>query len=788
MAKLKYKISARATILLGREGVSKADGAMVELIKNTYDADADVCFLCFDNSENLIYLYDNGSGMDQDTIANCWMLIGTANKKKDYVSSKNNRIKSGEKGIGRFALDRLGSKCTMFTKSINTNKMLKWQTDWSEFENTEKMLDQMEADIDEIDQDFQSILPEKFRANIDAFVEKENLKRKSINVNLIDPYKSGTLFVIGNLRDEWQDDEKKKFIDGLITLIPPSEQASFYIGIMDSLDSDSQIIFNPVSEEYDYKIKARFEDGIFNVNLYRNEFDLKAIPKEVFEMEDFLKEPYRYEDFGKDVFKLKYSISELMKTKDEKLIENVRRLGNFKFDYVFMKVTLRDDSKETFYYKQISRKRKKWLEEYGGIKIYRDNFFVRPYGDPTSESFDWLALEERHAKNPEGVADKRSNWHVRNRQSQGTVFISRVDNYQLLDKANREGIIENEYFTTFKNVLLAIISIFEKDRAYIARALKSYTENKDEKEKTKSEAREIAKRMQAENEEQEAKQKIKNNNSEQNKNDAEGDASKDEEKEKLATAVRYYEEEREDLLSELQQLRAIATNGLLTSTIAHDLKGLRAQLVSRVDTLEYLMKANKTELLNRSIKDLKDNDAFLKDWLFVITEQTRKDKRQRKKGDICLTVKKVVTSMSTILARKKVDIIIAECSENIERRIFEADFESIFYNLIINSIEAFEKAAREKRVIDIIFQTDDDWIIINYRDNGCGLEGLFDNPYDVFRLGVTSKKDKTGSDIGTGMGMYIVASTLREYNSSYELTEIVNGFGLNIKIPKGVLR
>ena len=85
MGKVKYKISARATILLGREGVSKADGAIVELIKNTYDADAEICFICIDAEQDTIYLVDNGSGMDSKIIEECWMLIGTANKRDNYI-------------------------------------------------------------------------------------------------------------------------------------------------------------------------------------------------------------------------------------------------------------------------------------------------------------------------------------------------------------------------------------------------------------------------------------------------------------------------------------------------------------------------------------------------------------------------------------------------------------------------------------------------------------------------------------------------------------------------------
>ena len=63
MEKMKYKISSRTTILLGREGVSRADGAIIELIKNTYDADADFCYIAFDLENDVLYILDNGVGM-----------------------------------------------------------------------------------------------------------------------------------------------------------------------------------------------------------------------------------------------------------------------------------------------------------------------------------------------------------------------------------------------------------------------------------------------------------------------------------------------------------------------------------------------------------------------------------------------------------------------------------------------------------------------------------------------------------------------------------------------------
>ena len=132
MEKMKYKMSSRATILLGRENVSRVDGAIIELVKNTYDADAGFCYLCFDTEHDRIFILDNGSGMTKGIIETCWMLIGTDNKRIEYLSP-GMRIKSGEKGIGRFALDRLGGKCKMYTKSQN-EPLIQWETDWSAFE------------------------------------------------------------------------------------------------------------------------------------------------------------------------------------------------------------------------------------------------------------------------------------------------------------------------------------------------------------------------------------------------------------------------------------------------------------------------------------------------------------------------------------------------------------------------------------------------------------------------------------------------------------------------------
>ena len=73
-------------------------------------------------------------------------------------------------------------------------------------------------------------------------------------------------------------------------------------------------------------------------------------------------------------------------------------------------------------------------------------------------------------------------------------------------------------------------------------------------------------------------------------------------------------------------------------------------------------------------------------------------------------------------------------------------------------------------------ETADEWFL-QYRDNGEGLNKVFKDPYDIFNFGTTSKNG------GTGLGMYIIASTAREYNAEYKITENISGFGLDFKFP-----
>ena len=470
------------------------------------------------------------------------------------------------------------------------------------------------------------------------------------------------------------------------------------------------------------------------------------------------------EDFFKGTYEVKYTIAELTGNDTSVFADMCRQVGPFDFCFIFMKLSNRGEG--PYYYKTVSKKRKAWMENHGGLKIYRDNFLVRPYGDPTSKSFDWLGLDARKGVNPVAISDKSGQWHVNNSQLQGTVLISRVFNASILDKSSREGIIENEYFEALSSLLISIISIFEKDRAYIVRNIKQYNDSQNQREKAKEEAVDIAKTLLG--------KKCKQ---------ATGQQETASDAEKLAEAVQIYQEEREELISEIKLLRALATNGLMTTTMVHDLKSINALLVSRVRGFRLAIKQNDAIQIQRNLDDLRTNDEFLKSWITVITTQTKKDRRKRLKKDIYKTVAESLKLIKPILDRKMVNINFSTDGGEAYKKIFATDFDSIIYNLIINSIESFQETKVAERLIEIVLESRD-ILTIHYSDNGHGLTDAFKkNPYSIFEYGTTSKFDAEGKAVGTGLGMYIVASSINEYNGRYTITKVENGFGLDITIP-----
>ena len=141
---LRWRFDVNTFRLIGRELITDRITAVFELTKNCYDANSTKVELEFYNVgekkvSSKILIKDNGIGMSFKDIRDKWMVVGTNSKRKTLYSPKPfKRRFVGEKGIGRFAVDKLGSKLTIRTKQKGEHNWLIVHIDWDKYEKLSK--------------------------------------------------------------------------------------------------------------------------------------------------------------------------------------------------------------------------------------------------------------------------------------------------------------------------------------------------------------------------------------------------------------------------------------------------------------------------------------------------------------------------------------------------------------------------------------------------------------------------------------------------------------------------
>ena len=139
---------ARILKILGDELISSDQVALIELIKNSYDADATAVDVLFagdiENGQGSIQIIDNGVGMSLQTIQSAWMEPATHIKRVNTRSELFRRRVLGEKGIGRFAASRLADSLLISTRQPDADKELSAFVDWTAFDDESKYLDEIE--------------------------------------------------------------------------------------------------------------------------------------------------------------------------------------------------------------------------------------------------------------------------------------------------------------------------------------------------------------------------------------------------------------------------------------------------------------------------------------------------------------------------------------------------------------------------------------------------------------------------------------------------------------------
>lgn len=736
MPKIPFNVDAYTAKLIGRENVSGLDGAILELVKNTYDADASVCFLYYEKSSDTLYLGDNGTGMTEEIILKHWMTIGSSSKSINFKTKKG-RVQTGAKGIGRFALDRIADQCDLLT--ISKNEHLLWSVDWDSFKLGQKITD-ITASLDSTDISFEKFMEGIYNKDVIKLIKKTFVT-------------TGTIFKLNNLRDTWDNEVVESIRNNLLTLIPPEfkEVYNIYLFEQNTKFEEAALLQDNGEFSFDYKIDFNVSlDGKVIVDIIRDEFNFggdfdRIILEAGFDTRD--KEYFKGSPISKE-----YTFSEILASKENV----VNSIGTFKGTLYFSKITAAKADKEKYYYKEISG-RPDLRDSFGGIRIYRDGFRVRPYGDPKMSAYDWLMLASRKNKSPAAISHETGSWRVNADQMHGSVYISRT-NITLPDQANRQGIVETKEFKQLRDFLRNIIKLFEQDRQYVCRTLSKYY---DKTHPTASIEAELKKKITEDS---------KSKNSTQS-NPSSSYIPTSIEVSKVSVLIEKKDATIQELENEVKMLRVLATTGIVTNTYVHELKALTHKL-----NMKIIMAKESLELDHDDVAALKQinaandiREAFTS-WFRVTIESVRRDKRQMQEANMQLLLSKLVDAWKDSLKPKNITIHLAD--NDAVFKCFPYEIESIINNLIANSATAFDKAAYTEKSIYINVHQTNNGIVVSYNDNGPGLSPAYKKrPWLILESFESDKKNNMGDMIGTGMGMWIINRIVNEYNGSIDLSE-----------------
>ena len=396
-----FQPTGRLIMSIGKDLIKDLPAALVELVKNSYDADASYVKITYRKNEKelKIIIEDDGHGMSQDTVLNAWMVPSTDFKLKQK-NSPNGRIYQGRKGIGRYAVSLLGNKLELITIKDGLKTIANF--DWSEF-NSEKKLSEIPIVIttektNQANGTKLIIINELDNGLVDKITEIDSQKVEKELSKLLSNVKDFKIIV--NYENFYNEKEKNVYKE---------------ISQLEFNDAWNYKLVGDIYTDFSYKLKYfnfyTKEEKIFE-NTFKEELKKNFIP------------------CGK------VSIDYRVYDKDPEGIELIMNFINGNQNTNLSKTEI-----------------KEMLIDQSGISIYRNDFRIRPYGD---KGFDWLNLDAKRVQNP--------SMSIGSEQINGKINIESEENSGLKEKSARDGLYENANFDTLQRIANLSLNLLEKER------------------------------------------------------------------------------------------------------------------------------------------------------------------------------------------------------------------------------------------------------------------------------------------------------------------------------------
>lgn len=434
-----FKPYARLMNILGDQLITDKIVAVIEILKNCYDADSPSAEVRFGNLDKIglndlpleeqayIEISDTGCGMSLEKVQNVWMRPATPDKLKkksqQLTTTASGRVVQGEKGIGRFAIHKLGDKIELYTKAAGENEV-RLIMDFSDYDPDNVNLFNQNSSyklLDEVSNNwYENFPPEKVTTS------------------------SGTIIRIYNLRERWTDTDLKNLYKNIQRLIPPVDKNAETLGIKVKRDFDALMFIDDIP--YTAEEVMTFDDVI-----ERAQFTIIGSVDEKCNIKFDYKSSIYHREIHSEFNLLnsnELSTRNYNLTGIKEILKSERHPQCGGFCFTFYAFDLKKPDRTI-----LNEDLKRFIKD-NFVYVLRDGLRVYPYGE---KGVDWLELDKKRSTIKAGQ-------FISYNDLTGFVYITQEQNPRLKDASNRQGIVNADgAFDDFRNLVTAVTEIFNAE-------------------------------------------------------------------------------------------------------------------------------------------------------------------------------------------------------------------------------------------------------------------------------------------------------------------------------------
>lgn len=729
---ISFQTEGRLLQELGERLVAKPEVALVELIKNSYDADATFCEVSLRHRERIIVIQDDGCGMSFEQFSQRWMRIATANKVQERTSAEFKRRLTGQKGIGRFAVRFLG-------RSMKLDSVA-----WDE---KRKVKTHLVADFDWVELDKQSNLE-------DAQIPYRLLRAEPTA-------KPGTRLTIGRLKDGTEFAQTASFRTAVLKIVSPISALNggrFRRSAQEKYKDPGFKVLLP----------GGAEDAEVDVNLAEKVLAHAWATLSI----DFTDGNLTYEIAFHDGQK---------KRRRHKLAPDIRNglVADIRFfprrSGVFSQAEV--NGQEAW----------RWVRDNKGVAVVDHGFRISPYG---MNDDDWLMLDADSAHNER---DWRSNIsqklfpippHVKSRgdanpmlnlpsnfQLVGAVFVessavgSDADE-ALIPAMDREGFLYNDAFEQLFDIVRGGVELLaQEDRFWTQR--EAERKAKEARRKTRADLRAAVHFI-------EKSPTLTRSDKVRLVTEYTGLASR------LSEVEDYDREARQRLLT-------MSALGVVAGFITHEASRVVASLAAALKELNYLARRHPT--LKQNVDEIEQAYLALHahlDYTKTFIDATQKGEPTEFKA--AAQVRRIIEKFGQF-ARSRGIVVECEIDDSVRApRMPIAVYSGILLNLYTNALKAILATETHHSTSRIVFRAENvgKWHIIDVLDNGIGIPpNLRKRVWDPLFTTTSRLNNPLGS--GMGLGLSLVKQLIDQMKGRALIVDPPQGFStcVRVQFPKG---